>query len=67
MLIKAAIKAAIKKGTESGVLVQNGQKWYVSGHEPVVAADEKVGIEDVSPGDGVDCTVGPLEAEQAHQ
>ena len=30
----AAVKTAIKKGVDSGKLVQSGQKFWVAGHEP---------------------------------
>ena len=33
-LSAAAVKTAIKKGVDSGKLVQSGQKFWVAGHEP---------------------------------
>ena len=46
-----ALKTALKKGTETTVLIQEGQRWLVKGHEPpppspsetVVSEDIKIG------------------------
>ena len=48
-----ALKAAIKKGTDSKVLVQEGQRWWVRGHEPPAApASETVTWQDIKVGEG---------------
>ena len=48
-----ALKTAIKKGVDTKKLVQNGQKFWVEGHEPPPPpADETVDIVDVKVGDG---------------
>ena len=48
-----ALKGALKKGVDSKVLVQNGQKFWVEGHEPPPPpAEETVDIVDVKVGDG---------------
>ena len=53
------IKTAVKKGVDSKVLVQNGQKFWVSGHEPPPApAEETVDIVDVEVGTGEEATSG---------
>ena len=48
-----ALKAALKKGVDKKILVQDGQKFWVEGHEPPPPpADETVDIVDVVIGDG---------------
>ena len=48
-----AVKTAIKKGVDTKKLVQSGQRFWVSGHEPPPApAEETVDIVDVSEGEG---------------
>ena len=59
-----ALKSAIKKGTETAVLVQEGQRWWVKGHEPpapsasetVASEDKKIGTGDVAIS-GSECTM----------
>ena len=54
-----AIKTAVKKGVDSKVLVQNGQKFWVSGHEPPPPpAEETVDIVDVKVGSGEEAVTG---------
>ena len=60
-----ALKAAIKKGTDSHILVQEGQRWWVKGHEPPLpSASERVTWEDIKEGvgavasSGSQCTMG---------
>ena len=53
------IKTAVKKGVDSKVLVQNGQKFWVSGHEPPPApAEETVEIVEVEVGTGEEAATG---------
>merc|ERR1712223_1939949 len=48
-----ALKAALKKRVETKVLVQNGQRFWVEGHEPPPPpAEETVDIVDIVVGDG---------------
>ena len=48
-----ALKGALKKGVDNKMLVQNGQKFWVEGHEPPAApAEETVDIVDVEEGTG---------------
>ena len=48
-----AMKGALKKGVDTKVLVQNGQKFWVEGHEPPPPpAEETVDIVDVEEGSG---------------
>jgi len=59
-----ALKVAIKKGVDKGVLVQEGQRWWVAGHEPpppppqetVDIIDVKVGSGEIA-GSGSTCTM----------
>ena len=54
-----ALKAAIKKGTDTNILVQEGQRWWVKGHEPPPPdASETVGIEDIKVGTGTEASSG---------
>merc|ERR1712038_2186046 len=53
------LKAALKKGTDTGVLVQDGQRWWVAGHEPPPPPPEDtVDIVDVEEGSGPVAGVG---------
>ena len=48
-----AMKGALKKGVDSKVLVQNGQKFWVEGHEPPPPpAEDTVDMVDVEEGSG---------------
>eukprot|EP00092_Neocalanus_flemingeri_P015717 GFUD01017013.1.p1 GENE.GFUD01017013.1~~GFUD01017013.1.p1 ORF type:complete len:187 (-),score=60.65 GFUD01017013.1:32-592(-) len=48
-----ALKGALKKGVDSKILVQNGQKFWVEGHAPPPpTAEETVDIVDVEEGSG---------------
>ena len=48
-----ALKTAIKKGTDTTVLIQDGQRWWVKGHEPPKPSpSESVVSEDIKIGDG---------------
>ena len=48
-----AMKTALKKGVDNKKLVQNGQKFWVAGHEPPPPpAEETVDIVDVELGKG---------------
>ena len=48
-----ALKSALKKGTETTVLVQEGQRWWVKGHEPPMpSASETVSSKDIKIGAG---------------
>ena len=54
-----AIKTAVKKGVDSKVLVQNGQKFWVAGHEPPPPPpEETVDIVDVELGTGKEALSG---------
>jgi hypothetical protein len=49
----AAVRSALKKGTDSGILIQTGQKFSVAGHEVAAPAESTVGIEELRVGDGM--------------
>ena len=54
-----ALKTAIKKGTDSNILVQEGQRWWVKGHEPPPPpASEIVKIDDLTIGSGAEALSG---------
>eukprot|EP00873_Tetraselmis_striata_P000706 jgi/Tetstr1/420970/TSEL_012030.t1 len=54
-----ALKAALKKGTESGLLVQTGQRWAVAGFEPPPPPPgEALQVEDVTVGGGEAAAAG---------
>ena len=54
-----SVKTAIKKGVDTNKLVQSGQKFWVSGHEPPPApAEETVDIVEVSEGAGREAAMG---------
>ena len=54
-----ALKTAIKKGTDSNILVQEGQRWWVKGHEPPPPpASETVKIDDLTIGSGAEALSG---------
>ena len=55
----AAMKTALKKGVDNKKLVQNGQKFWVAGHEPPPPpAEETVDIVDVELGSGAEADRG---------
>ena len=53
------LKGAIKKGTDSHILVQEGQRWWVKGHEPPLpSTSETVTSEDKKVGSGTEASSG---------
>merc|ERR1712045_721489 len=56
-----AMKGALKKGVDTKILIQSGQKFWVSGHEPPPPpAEETVDIVDVKVATGEEATTGSV-------
>jgi FKBP-type peptidyl-prolyl cis-trans isomerase len=53
-----ALKAALKKGVSTGVLVQQGQSFRIAGEEYEEPEGERLTVTDVKVGDGDEATVG---------